>query len=278
MQLENVIHWLQKQLEIQLEHITDKKELESDWFEQNQFSSTSKNLIKMVAIMGNQFQNNPPLGLAILGLQFRERIQFGIYFATPNELCEYHNRFKTNISPQLPIYLLFNYPDLIVYNVNNFEPLSYVQVDGYLRGLLPELSDIYLVLFSMLNLCLGLNFFWTRCMSACKHLSLCLVKTVEINLILGGSTIMTSMLSNNVFVVCNFVLPQNTISSLSNQITNLFQSLWSSKWAFYFRSQLLSSFAFERHLLAFLITGLLLGEIFVFSSNLINYLYIYIFN
>lgn len=207
--------------------------------------------------MGEQFRKSPPLSLSLLALRFRDRVTFGVHFASPDSLSRLHSTLKTNINPKLPIYLVQHSSDsLIVYNANSQAPLSYSQMDVYLRGLTLDSNDLYLALFSLANLFLGLNFFWTRCMTAKRHLFLCVIKAVEVNLMILMSLTVVWPLIASFASSCLQVLPQNYLTA--EQWFNWINLTWSSSVAFQFRAQVLSPFMFERFVVAFISSGVIL--------------------
>ena len=233
--------------------------------------------------MGEQFRHSPPLSLSLLALRFRDRVAFGVHFAkSPDSLARLHAQLGTRLAPHLPIYLVVMHSSggggqlVVVYNADQPGPLSYAAMDAYLRGLAPESNDLCLVLFALANLYLGLNFFWTRCVTARRHLALCAITAVEVNLLLLSMTAVFwplvrdgSGLAANYLLLLSFV-PEKWPLLVEQSISLAHSSLWSSAFAFHFRAQLLSPYSTERFFAAFILSGVVLGK--CLPSVLLNWL------
>lgn len=95
---------------------------------------------------------------------------------------------------------------------------DFSQMEKCLLALFPETSQVCFALFVALNICIGLNYFWTRCATITKHVRLCTRIMFECNIMLV-----------TVIYAGTEILPLFVPQALSKPLEQLMQCSWTGK-------------------------------------------------
>lgn len=173
---QHIINWVEDNLAKRIDQINSIEELNENWL-QNQQSNDAMNSIKVVFI---STLAAPPLILSALAIKFSGRIKFGNFKVTVKNKKTLMKTFEKRI----PSYLIVTSERSYPFGMKSGERITYRSMEIFLRSLKPEMNDLFLLSIFLVNLSVGLHFFWIKCSKLWKHILYWFMYLVRYNCIL----------------------------------------------------------------------------------------------
>ncbi|KAI1285896.1 E3 ubiquitin-protein ligase [Halotydeus destructor] len=163
-----IFKWMNELMATRVKRIDGQDEL-NKWLAINQSSSGIRESTKELKFVLVSALATPPLILSALAMKFNGRIKFGM--VCDSSTGDTFNKLQqTTVIHKLPLYLV-SLADHSVYHYGNKagEVFSYRSMELFLRTVKPEMNDIFLVNLLIVNIVIGLHFFWIKCSSIWMH-------------------------------------------------------------------------------------------------------------
>lgn len=164
-----IVDWVHQQLSLWVKRIQSTEEIEKYWLNKNQnetieTSATNENVLSAqdgsgstsVSVLLLTHLLQPPLFLAALSIKFTGRVNFGMFTVKKEDTESVRKRLRLN-DKKLPVYIVITPEKKILYGSRKLEYFNMWSMNVFLRGIQPEMNDVFLYSLLLVNMLVGLT-------------------------------------------------------------------------------------------------------------------------
>ncbi|XP_034235362.1 E3 ubiquitin-protein ligase RNF103-like [Thrips palmi] len=164
-----IVDWVHQQLSLWVKRIQSIDEVEKDWLDMSQnvtinTSGSKENVLSTPDGTGSTSVSvllltqllQPPLFLAALSIKFTGRVNFGMLTVKKEDTETVRKRLRLN-DRKLPVYIVITPEKKVVYGSRKLEYFNMWSMNVFLRGIQPEMNDVFLFSLLLVNMLVGLT-------------------------------------------------------------------------------------------------------------------------